>query len=47
MSNVTVYLVTWMVLGLDTTSEGREAGIGPEDAAKFRVRLILIMMTVQ
>ncbi|MPC27479.1 Major facilitator superfamily domain-containing protein 12 [Portunus trituberculatus] len=41
MSNVTVYLVTWLVLGLDTSSEGREAGIGPEDATKFRASYML------
>lgn len=41
MSNVMVYLVTWMVLGLDTTSTSeKEAGIGPEDAAKFRVSVL-------
>ncbi|XP_063612231.1 major facilitator superfamily domain-containing protein 12-like [Penaeus indicus] len=33
-SNITVYLVTWLVLGLE--SQGSEAGIGPRDINKFR-----------
>ncbi|KAK8400143.1 hypothetical protein O3P69_003085 [Scylla paramamosain] len=44
MSNVTVYVVTWLVLGLDTSSKGREAGIGPEDAAKFRYIVAIVLV---
>ncbi|XP_076054746.1 major facilitator superfamily domain-containing protein 12-like isoform X2 [Oratosquilla oratoria] len=34
MSNITVYLITWIVLGIGST--GTETTIGPEDAYKFR-----------
>ncbi|XP_063873604.1 major facilitator superfamily domain-containing protein 12-like isoform X1 [Scylla paramamosain] len=44
MSNVTVYVVTWLVLGLDTSSKGQEAGIGPEDAAKFRYIVAIVLV---
>lgn len=45
MSNVMVYLVTWMVLGLDTapTTE-KETGIGPEDAVKFRYIVAIVLV---
>lgn len=47
MSNVLVYLVTWLVLGLDQSSKGSD-GIGPEDANKFRyiVAIVLIIGVV-
>ncbi|KAK4306624.1 hypothetical protein Pmani_021574 [Petrolisthes manimaculis] len=40
MSNVVVYSVTWLVLGLDTT----QGGITPEDASKFRYIVVIILI---
>ncbi|XP_071543924.1 major facilitator superfamily domain-containing protein 12-like isoform X6 [Panulirus ornatus] len=41
MSNITVYIVTWLVLGLDTTSSS--SGVGPEDGAKFRFYQVAVL----
>ncbi|XP_071543920.1 major facilitator superfamily domain-containing protein 12-like isoform X2 [Panulirus ornatus] len=42
MSNITVYIVTWLVLGLDTTSSS--SGVGPEDGAKFRYIVLIVLL---
>ncbi|XP_069990072.1 major facilitator superfamily domain-containing protein 12 isoform X4 [Penaeus vannamei] len=40
-SNITVYLVTWLVLGLE--SQDPEAGIGPRDINKFRYIVFIVL----
>ncbi|XP_042856101.1 major facilitator superfamily domain-containing protein 12-like isoform X2 [Penaeus japonicus] len=40
-SNITVYLVTWLVLGLE--SQDPEAGIGPNDINKFRYIVFIVL----
>lgn len=41
MSNITVYLITWLVMGLDSTSTN--SSVGPEDAYKFRIIVFTIL----
>nr|XP_053639732.1 major facilitator superfamily domain-containing protein 12-like [Cherax quadricarinatus] len=41
MANITVYLVTWLVLGIDATSA--ETGLGPEDGIKFRYIVMAVL----
>ncbi|XP_047489327.1 major facilitator superfamily domain-containing protein 12-like isoform X2 [Penaeus chinensis] len=40
-SNITVYLVTWLVLGLE--SQDTESGIGPRDINKFRYIVFIVL----
>ncbi|KAK7076664.1 Major facilitator superfamily domain-containing protein 12 [Halocaridina rubra] len=41
MSNITVYLITWLVMGLDSSSN---QGIGPEDASKFKIIVFAVLV---
>ncbi|XP_042229849.1 major facilitator superfamily domain-containing protein 12-like isoform X2 [Homarus americanus] len=43
VSNITVYVVTWMVLGLSTSTP--ETGLQPDDAIKFRY-IVLIVLSI-
>ncbi|CAL4065747.1 unnamed protein product, partial [Meganyctiphanes norvegica] len=40
-SNITVYLITWVVLGLGTG--GGDSTVGPEDAASFRLIVFIVL----
>lgn len=41
MSNITVYIVTWLVLGIDTVSP--QSGLGPEDGIKFTYIVLTVL----
>ncbi|XP_066945029.1 major facilitator superfamily domain-containing protein 12-like isoform X2 [Macrobrachium rosenbergii] len=42
MSNIAVYLITWLVLGLGSTNPN--SGLGPEDTGKFRVIVFTVLV---
>ncbi|XP_068212734.1 major facilitator superfamily domain-containing protein 12-like isoform X1 [Palaemon carinicauda] len=41
MSNIAVYLITWLVLGLGTSDP--DSGLGPDDTGKFRVIVFTVL----